>query len=291
MVLTLLLTACILVCISTFCFALESTLRSSSRSLASKSFTDDVPVFSRDVLLDTWEPGIVALSNNDIIVFALNQYGVRACVDCGSDPIIYRKSSNNGETWDEVGEYGKTWAYISEYELTWFADIVAVVDPSDNIYITYIGYTNQPPPHPWNILFQKSTDKGMTFSEPVIVSGNISADKNWISIDHINPENLYVTFNGQFPFAVASSDGGDTWSDPVLMEELDGSYFFAGGSDVRPDGAVFFAYMATPNYADGGEEEESYYSYDQGFDESNSTANFTYAKVYASADKGTKEHH
>ena len=177
--------------------------------------------------------------------------------------------------------------------LTWFADIVAVRDYSDNVYITYIGYTSKPPPHPWNILFQKSLDGGESWSDPVIVSGNISADKNWMCVNPDIPTEIYVTFNSQYPFASASVDGGETWKEPVLLEALEGSYFFAGGGGVRPaDGAVFFAYSAIP--AGGGgeeewEEEESYYSYDQGFDKSNSTANFTYARVYASFDQGEWE--
>jgi hypothetical protein len=34
----------------------------------------------------------------DIYIFATNNYGVRGCVSCGSDPILFRRTSNNGES-------------------------------------------------------------------------------------------------------------------------------------------------------------------------------------------------
>lgn len=269
-----------------YIYALQHTFADAlDNKVSAKPFQLDFPAFSTDVLLDTWEPQVIALSNNEIVVFALNQYGVKACADCGADPIIYRKTSTNGASWEQING-SNTWNYISDYPLTWFADIVVVKDSSDNLYITYIGYTKSVPPNPWNILFQFSTDRGETWSAPVSVSGNVSADKNWMAIDPSNPKKLYVTFNSQFPYAVSSSDGGASWSAPVLMDEMDGSYFYAGGGGVRSEGTVFFAYSATPDYGTEVEEDTSS-AYSPALDESNSTANLTYARVYSSSDSGT----
>jgi hypothetical protein len=62
-------------------------------STASRLFGFDIPVFSGDVLLDTWEPQVLVSRDNVVTVFALNQGGVRACLECGADPIIYRQTS------------------------------------------------------------------------------------------------------------------------------------------------------------------------------------------------------
>lgn len=272
------------------CFIIFSYIYQ-SRVTSVNKFYSDIPVFSSDVLLDTWEPSVVITSDNEVIIFGLNQYGVRGCLECGADPIIYRKTTDYGKTWNAIDGGSNTWGYINTYALTWFADIVAIKDKKDHLYITYIGYTAKPPPNPWNILFQKSTDKGETWSTPVIVSGDLSADKNWMSIDRNQPNIIYVTFNSQFPYSVTTFDKGETWSSPVLLDQLNGSYFYAGGSQVSSDGIVYHAYVATPDYGEEeveGDDSYAYYEvYDDISNENATVANQTYARVYSSSDSGS----
>ena len=227
----------------------QSNASQSSSSTAVKKFSLDYPVFSSGGgLVNTWEPQVTVTNNGNVYIFATNLNGVTACLDCGSDPIIYRKLKieSDGEfNWlpikgaaspgddyynDDFSDSfvsvndGNNFAYINPGPLIWFADIVVVPDSNNNLYATYIGFSGQP----WNILFQKSTDNGLSWSTPVSVSANYSADKNWIAVDASSPNYLYVTFNSQWPVATSSVDGGETWAKPQILDStLHGRYVIA----------------------------------------------------------------
>lgn len=195
-----------------------------------------------------WEPMIVRDSSNDLIyIFATNNYGVRGCVDCAIDPILFRKTSDYGESWDQINNF--TWEYLDRgYGTPELADSVVVADKIGTLYATYMRN--------WNISFSKSSDQGKTWSTPYLISGDLKSDKNWISIDPNNQNILYATFNSVLPYEVHSNDGGDTWSSPLLLDTTDEVYFFGCGSVVRSDGAAFIAYGAiadedstSPSYA------------------------------------------
>jgi len=241
-------------------------------------FEQEINLFDQ---LDTWEPQIIT-SGDTVLVTATNVGGIRACLDCGADPIIYKRSTDNGKTFESN-------EYIYSGELTWFADSVVAKDKEGNMYITYIGFEKY---NPWNILFQKSFDNGETWSDPVVSSCGVSADKNWIGVDQNDNNNIYVTFNSQFPYASTSTDNGETWNGPVRMDIQEGNYFYAGGVAVRSTGEVFYAYVATPMGNDTQDEVgQSYGNYgyyqDDAYTVFNQTnSNFTYARVYSSIDQG-----
>jgi hypothetical protein len=96
-----------------------------------------------------------------------------------------------------------------------------------------------------------SNDGGQTFGDPAIaVSKDLNEhflDKPWMAVDPGNPNNLYVTytdfatFNTQptCPFnfqttieIVGSKDGGQTWSAPVVLDEVCGFDTIVQGSQV-----------------------------------------------------------
>lgn len=195
-----------------------------------------------------WEPMIAHDPSTDsIYIFATNNYGLRGCVDCGSDPILYRKTSNNGKSWDLINDF--TWEYLDRGDgIEWTADAVVVIDNDGVLYSTYMTG--------WNISFSKSVDHGKTWSDRLLLSGELTADKNWISIDPIHQNKLYTTFNSRLPYEVHSSDSGTTWSQPKLLDNKDEVYYFGCGSVVRSDGTAFYAYGAiadenstSPSYA------------------------------------------
>lgn len=195
-----------------------------------------------------WEPMIAKdPSSNLIYIFATNNYGIRGCVDCGIDPILFKKTLNYGNSWEMINNF--TWEYLDRGEGTGeTADSVVVIDNLGNLYATYM--------RDWNISFSKSSDQGKTWSTPFIISGELKSDKNWISIDPNNQNILYATFNSVLPYEVHSNDGGNTWSSPLLLDNIDEVYFFACGSVVRSDGVAFIGYGAiadedssSPSYA------------------------------------------
>ncbi len=100
----------------------------------------------------------------------------------------------------------------------------------------------------WNITFKRSLNRGQSWSSPIYVSGTLQADKNWISMDPSDQSTLYVTFNSMWPYEVHSFDQGESWSEPLQLDEIEGTYFFGCGSVVRSDGTSFIAYTAV---ADG----------------------------------------
>jgi hypothetical protein len=195
-------------------------------------------------------------STNDIYIFATNNYGVRGCVTCASDPILFRRTSNNGKSWETINEFA--WEYLDRAEgIDATADAVVVIDKAGVLYATYMTG--------WNISFSKSTDSGQTWSPRLLLSGDLTADKNWISVDPIQQNKLYTTFNSRLPYEVHSTTSGDTWSTPQLLDDIEDVYFFGCGSVVRSDGTAFIAYGAIA-------EEEA------------PAGTFSYALVYSSSD-------
>jgi hypothetical protein len=187
-------------------------------------------------MIDMWEPMIAQdPSTKDIYIFATNNYGVRGCVDCGSDPILFRRTSTNGQNWETINNF--SWEYLDRGDgIVWTADAVVVIDNDGVLYATYMTG--------WNISFSKSTDSGQTWSPRLLLSGGLEADKNWISIDPINQNKLYTTFNSRLPYEVHSTTSGETWSSPRLLDQIHDVYFFGCGSVVRQDGTAFIAYGA-----------------------------------------------
>lgn len=202
-----------------------------------KKFRSDEPVFSgRTSLMDMWEP-MLALdpSSNNMYVFSTNNYGVRGCVYCGIDPILFKRTTDAGETWEKINDF--EWEYLDEgYGTTETADAVVVIDDKGTLLATYM--------RDWNITFKASYDQGKSWTQPQIISGDLQADKNWISISPSDQNRLYATFNSQWPFEVHSFDQGKTWSNPQVLDTITGNYFFACGSVVRRDGTAFIAYAA-----------------------------------------------
>jgi hypothetical protein len=207
---------------------------------------------------DMWEPSIsIDPTSNDMFIFSTNNNGIRGCVTCGIDPILYRRSSDNGATWSQINNF--TWEYLDRGEdIGETADPVAVVASNGDLLVTYMS--------DWNITFKKSTDKGKTWTDRVYVSGTLESDKNWHSVSPTEPNKIFVTFNALgVPYEVHTIDGGETWSDPQMLDYIPETYFFACGSVVRTDGTVFIAYAAP---ADGDLSGPSYvkvYSSDDDF--------------------------
>ncbi len=98
-----------------------------------------------------------------------------------------------------------------------------------------------------DISVSKSTDGGLTFGGPVPAASKDGSthflDKEWMAVDPTNTSRLYVTYT-DFDFSgaslacgatdrtaielVRSTDGGASWSAPLVLEEVCGAAFVQG---------------------------------------------------------------
>lgn len=150
----------------------------------------------------------------------------------------YYYSSDGGLTWGHnilTSSYG-VWG-----------DPVVDVDQDGNFYFFHLS---NPPSGNWidRIVCQKSTDNGLTWSDGTYtgLNGSKAQDKHWSIVDR-NNGNIYLTWT-QFDNYGSSSpsckteihfskstDGGDTWSTAIKINEFDGNCI---DSDDTVEGAV-----------------------------------------------------
>jgi hypothetical protein len=185
-----------------------------------------------------------------------------------TEPHVYANGNNVYALWrDEVQENGITFAQSSDggntfskkylgYSGLLASDRTWVVRPDGNHYVIWTDGKD--------IFFIKSTDGGLTFSTPMNLSNNTW---NLNPYDEIPAPQLAVLGNNVFvtwkytilpdgnhsPFFVASTDGGDSFSEPVRLSQssgdsreipqitTSGSRVYVVYSDTIPTGSdVFF---------------------------------------------------
>jgi len=123
------------------------------------------------------------------------------------------------------------------------------------------------------ISVSKSTDGGATFGNPVAAASKDAfthfLDKDWMAVDPTNPKRLFVTYTdfddsgtvcGFFPSGspipraaielVRSTNGGATWSAPLVIQQVCGVAPFVQGSQeaVGPAGQVYVAWELFSNF-------------------------------------------
>ena len=96
---------------------------------------------------------------------------------------------------------------------------IAVSD--DNIYITWTDNRTGN----WEVFFAKSTDDGKTFQDSINLSNSPNSKSENVEII-TNNDKIYITFwdnkDGKFvPYFVSSSDAGQTFSKPILLNITD----------------------------------------------------------------------
>jgi hypothetical protein len=148
-------------------------------------------------------------------------------------------SNNGGYTWTAN-------VLVSSAYGVW-GDPVTIIDTAGNYYFFHLS---NPPSGNWidRIVCQKSTDKGLTWSDGnyMGLSGTKAQDKEWAVVDRTN-NNIYVTWT-QFDAYGSSSpdcksmirfskstDAGDSWSDAIKINVVDGDCI---DSDNTVEGAV-----------------------------------------------------
>ncbi len=178
------------------------------------------------------EPSIaVNPTDPDNIVAAGNDYGT----PLGDAWVGYYTSTDGGKNWTRnliPGYYDPLhpkpgeplWGYKGA------GDPVVAFGPDGTCYISGIAFKRNPmtPGRFSGIFVARSTDKGKTFEVHMVISSMTAAtfhDKEWLAV---NPNNghVYVTWTAFNLYAASSlvfsksTDGGVTWSTPVVISDL-----------------------------------------------------------------------
>ncbi|KAA3608823.1 MAG: T9SS C-terminal target domain-containing protein [Calditrichaeota bacterium] len=148
-------------------------------------------------------------------------------------------SSDAGETWES--------GILSSSAFGVWGDPVIAVDTTGAFYFLHLS---NPPSGTWidRIVSQKSIDGGKTWNDGTAFGkdGSKAQDKQWAAVDR-NTNSMYVTWTQFDEYGSShskhkskirftrSTDGGETWSEPVAINEIDGNCI---DDDETVEGAV-----------------------------------------------------
>jgi hypothetical protein len=190
------------------------------------------------------EPDSFAFGNT---IVALTQSG-RYYGGGGSSNLVWASSQNGGRTWSTGGLPGTTvnengpWPRISDPSVAY--------DPQDDVWLALgLGIDSGGTGH--ILLVNRSTDEGLTWSNPVVAGESTGSfwDKTWITCDTwpSSPRygNCYIQFDdngaGNAMRMVTSTDGGLTWG-PIRSGGC--SSGLGGQPVVQPNGNVIVPFSA-----------------------------------------------
>jgi hypothetical protein len=179
---------------------------------------------------DDWEPAIAAAPNSAYVYQMTTRYdGPEPCHNCGQPALIFRSSSNGGNTWNAD-------TFLFETSKTQNDPMVEVATNGT----VFVAWLNEYRP---GVRFMKSTDHGQSWSEPINFTGGHTiprwSDRPVLAISP-DGQHVYVAFNASDSYVVASHDFGQTFSAPVRTNS-DGRYWFHSAGAVAPNGDVYFA--------------------------------------------------
>lgn len=162
----------------------------------------------------------------------------------GSSNIGFATSTNGGQSWTQGFLPGTTVNATPAGVYLRTSDPVVAYDAKHGVWlISYLGIIN--PAGPVDVLVSRSTDGGLTWSNPVIVnnSGDFN-DKNWTACDSTPTSpfygNCYTEFDdntqGDLILMSTSSDGGLTWG--AALPTANHDHGIGGQPLVQPNGNV-----------------------------------------------------
>jgi hypothetical protein len=193
-----------------------------------------------DLSFDDWEPAIAADPGAPFVYWTATRYAPKPCPgNCPSPWIALRISNDGGATW------GTTRPLCACKGSGQFDPIVEVVPNTGHVYAIYMnGY---------NVVFQRSTNHGQTWSTPVKTYGNVSWNDKPVLTTSADGQHVYVSWNGPQsgdPYAAVSHDFGQTWTQTQLVNST--RYFFAYDATTLPNGTVVFSESSISYSGPGG---------------------------------------
>jgi hypothetical protein len=136
--------------------------------------------------------------------------------------LLFSRSTNNGLNWSQPIRISNNPHYAWDQAIS--------TDAAGNINVAYdYAYT----PHAWDIYFSRSTDKGISWSQPI----EISNDPSDLMIGAISTDpagNIYVVWGvgkGHDIYFSRSTDNGVSWSQDVTISDTDVSNYPAMSTD------------------------------------------------------------
>jgi len=176
---------------------------------------------------DDWEPAVAADPASGYVYLITTRYGEpKPCPgNCPVPHIAIEISSDNGQTWTE-GEPLCACKGSGQFD-----PIIEVVPDTGHVYALWMNG--------FNVVFQKSTDHGASWSAPVPTWGQVSWNDKPVLATSDDGRDVYVSWNGPTggdPWVARSHDFGATWSQTKLVNGQ--RYFFAFDAEVTPDGTV-----------------------------------------------------
>ena len=189
-----------------------------------------------------------SFSNGSTIVAA---YQVGRIYDGGACAIGFATSTNNGASWTSGLLPGITkWTTTPTTAVgpnDRATDASVAYDAAHNVWlISSLTLLEAGGVHGNAVVTSRSTDGGLTWSNPVTTATGGDLDKNWIVCDNTSTSTFTSPFyghcytewddhgSGNRLQMSTSSDGGQTWSAPTT----NGSGVIGGQPVVRPDGTV-----------------------------------------------------
>jgi hypothetical protein len=168
--------------------------------------------------------------------------------DGGASDVAFATSIDNGASWVTGNLPGVT-KFLGGGPYDRVSDPAVAFDAKHNVWmISTLGLTEAGGVSGAALLTSRSTDGGLTWGNPVVVSATGSLDKNWIVCDNTPTSRFFGNCYSEWDLTSAgdrirmstSSDGGLTWSSPVSPKNNPTG--LGGQPVVQPDGTVIVPY-------------------------------------------------
>jgi hypothetical protein len=178
-------------------------------------------------------------SNGSTIVAA---FQVARIFDGGACDIGFATSTNNGSTWTHGLLPGIT-KFQGGGPFDRVSDPSVAFDAKHAVWlIASLALSETGGAHGAGVLASRSTNGGLTWSNPVTINPTSGVDKDWIACDNTSTSSFYGHCYAEWDNNAAgnllqmstSSDGGQTWG----AATTNGSGVIGGQPLVRPDGTV-----------------------------------------------------